>query len=222
MKPSAKGIAIVSLSFFSIVLLGGLCMVSLAQEADPVLKNLDIQGNSVNVRANADVKTAVVKRMNTGDVAEVIEKGKEETIGGKRDYWYRIKFYDGSASKTGWVFGAFTSLKQEGRKRLTMVFEGCTADSNNFSHKLFRELSGKKWDFSDTGHNFGAYELCIAAVDKDGNPSEAGAKEYVGKRFEVVLNDLLVTPSCMWEPEVCKREMKAYTRPSVIYLRLIK
>ena len=221
MKQSATQTSVTTLSLLVMLILGGLYVVSPAEEADPVFTSLYVQGDNVNVRADADGKSAVLKRMNTGENCDIVERGKVETIGGKQDFWYRIKLYDVKASKTGWVFGAFTSLRQGGRIKLVMVFDGCRADSNNFSHKLFRDQSGKQWDFSDTGHNFGEYELCAEGKNIEGNPTEVGKKEYVGKKFEVSVNNLTFRPSCLWSPEECSK-LKAESRPSVIFLRMIK
>jgi len=53
--------------------------------------------------------TKVLFQLNKGDVCTLLEKGKLEKIGDKTDYWYKINYN----KMTGWVFGAFTSLKDD-------------------------------------------------------------------------------------------------------------
>ncbi len=50
----------------------------------------------------------IIQGLANGQVCKLIKKGKQETMGGKTDYWYEVNA-DGSK---GWVFGAYTSLKQ--------------------------------------------------------------------------------------------------------------
>ena len=67
---------------------------------------LMITGNSVNVRSAPDTGADnKLFQLNSGDVCAIVEKGVEETIGGKKDNWYKIEY----AGKEGWVFGSFTS-----------------------------------------------------------------------------------------------------------------
>jgi hypothetical protein len=216
-----KSIAVSALSVLSIILLSGLYMASRAQDADPVFKRLDIQGYNVNIRAEADAKSAVLEKANYREAFQVIERGKAEAIGGKEDYWYKVQLLhvDPNAPKSGWIFGAFTSLRQEGRKKLVMTFEGCTSDYNGFVHRHFKEQSGKKWDIYDQGHNFIDYELCATIKGSD---NQEGDKRYVGKRFEVVMNDIIDPPFCKKSPEECGKMSKAYSKPKVIFLRLVK
>ncbi|MGD0710212.1 MAG: SH3 domain-containing protein [Bacteroidales bacterium] len=50
----------------------------------------------------------IIQGLANGQVCKLIKKGKQETLGGKTDYWYEVNA-DGSK---GWVFGAYTSLHQ--------------------------------------------------------------------------------------------------------------
>jgi hypothetical protein len=72
-----------------------------------VLKdNITIVGAKVNIRESPGTKANVLFQLNSGDSCNLLEKGKFESIKGKGDFWYKIKYNE----KTGWVFGAFTSL----------------------------------------------------------------------------------------------------------------
>lgn len=71
-------------------------------------KSLVIHGTNVNMRVDAKLDAVRIKQLKTGDTCEVLEKGRKQTIDDKEDYWYKIKF----KNKEGWVFGAFTSIKQ--------------------------------------------------------------------------------------------------------------
>lgn len=67
---------------------------------------LMITGNSVNVRSAPDTGgDNKLFQLNSGDVCGIVEKGVEETIGGKTDNWYKIEY----GGKQGWIFGSFTS-----------------------------------------------------------------------------------------------------------------
>lgn len=67
---------------------------------------LTIQGKDIWVRSRPTTGEVVMK-LNTGDKAKVLEKGKQETINQKTDFWYKIEF----EGETGWVFGSQTSEK---------------------------------------------------------------------------------------------------------------
>ena len=71
----------------------------------------------------------VVMKLKDGEVCEVLKKGKQETIKGVADYWYKIK-YDG---KEGWVFGSQTSLKDE------TAVENNNNETNNTNNDTKRE-----------------------------------------------------------------------------------
>lgn len=55
----------------------------------------------------------VIAKLNIGTECIVLKKDKKETIKGKSDYWYKIKFDD----KEGWIFGSQTSQKEKQKNR---------------------------------------------------------------------------------------------------------
>ncbi len=69
---------------------------------------LTIIGNQIWVRSEPTTGEVIMK-LDDGTECEVLEKGKQETIHGTTDYWYKIS----CNGKQGWVFGSQTSLKQE-------------------------------------------------------------------------------------------------------------
>ncbi len=69
---------------------------------------LSIVGKDIWVRSKP-TDGDVVMKLNDGDECKIIEKGKQETIKGTTDYWYKIEF----EGKEGWVFGSQTSIKEE-------------------------------------------------------------------------------------------------------------
>ncbi|MEL6537549.1 MAG: SH3 domain-containing protein [Bacteroidota bacterium] len=66
-----------------------------------------VAGNDIWVRSEPTTGN-VVMRLNDGTAAKILEVGKEETINGRTDVWYRIQ-NDGN---DGWIFGAQTSKAQ--------------------------------------------------------------------------------------------------------------
>jgi hypothetical protein len=194
--------------------------LSLAVGSDPMFKTLYIQGEKVNIRVDQSVSAPVLVQMKSPDCCDVLDRGKQENIGGKLDYWYRIKFYDKEKPKTGWVFGAFTSLSLTGRRTAVMEFIGCEG-GDMLEHRIFRDASGRKWDFSDMGDNLEGYELCEASRGGDSTTVSTGSKKYAGKKFELVLNDLMLHRSCFDDPAECGRQ-PLYSRISIIFLRLMK
>ena len=71
-------------------------------------KSLVIQGTNINMRVTPKLDAVIIKQLKTNDTCEVLEKGIKQTVSDKTDYWYKIKF----KNKEGWIFGAFTSIKQ--------------------------------------------------------------------------------------------------------------
>ena len=67
---------------------------------------LSIEGKDIWVRSRPTTGEVVMK-LNAGDKAKVLEKGKQETINNQTDFWYKIEF----EGETGWVFGSQTSEK---------------------------------------------------------------------------------------------------------------
>jgi len=80
---------------------------STAQTPPAPETQLTIQGTKVNMRSSPGKQAPVIMQLNTGDVCTIVQKGTSEVIDGHNDYWYNVR----CKGKTGWVFGAFTSLK---------------------------------------------------------------------------------------------------------------
>jgi len=92
---------------------------------------LTIVGKDIWVR-ETPTDGEVVMKLNDGDKCKILEKGKQETIKGTSDNWYKIEF-DG---KQGWVFGSQTSVKQEPASN-----ENSDIDDVKSIRKLMNELS---------------------------------------------------------------------------------
>lgn len=137
---------------------------------------LTIQGNGVNIRENPNINSKVVVKLNTTDECLVLAIGDKEKVDGKEDYWYKVKY----KSKIGWVFGAFTSIRQQGRITITAVFEDC--DAGDMEHILFKDIEGNIIDFGGAPNNLDNYELCVVPED-DWVP--IGNPKYVGKKFQI-------------------------------------
>lgn len=71
-------------------------------------KYLFIEGQNIWIRSKPSTGKVVMK-LNTGDKCKILEKGKQETIMGVTDFWYKIEFN----GKAGWVFGSQTSMKAD-------------------------------------------------------------------------------------------------------------
>ena len=80
-----------------------------AEAAAP--KYLVIQGTNVNLRVAPNLEAVRIRQFQTGDTCEIIEKGNKDTVNDDADFWYKVK----RKNKEGWVFGAFTSLKQSAK-----------------------------------------------------------------------------------------------------------
>lgn len=78
-----------------------------AIEIKTYIDTLQIEGDNIWVRSQPS-NGEVVFSLDDKSMCFVLEKGKEETIRGNKDFWYKIEFED----HTGWVFGSQTSIKQ--------------------------------------------------------------------------------------------------------------
>jgi hypothetical protein len=65
--------------------------------------------NTINLRQSASSNSAIIRGLANGQVCKIISRGKQATLSGKTDYWYEIK----AEGDKGWVFGAYTSLRQQ-------------------------------------------------------------------------------------------------------------
>lgn len=137
---------------------------------------LSIQGNSINIYQKPNPNSKVLLKLNKMERCAVLKIGDKETVAGKEDYWYKVKY----SSKTGWVFGAFTSLRQEGRKSIKATFKDCFA--GDVGHLLFTDNEGFEWDFGQGPNNLSKFEFCI-------DPEQLGEGEpnpkYLGKVFSI-------------------------------------
>jgi len=68
-----------------------------------------ITQNVINLHQRPANNSLVIQGLSNGEVCKIIKKGKQETIAGKTDYWYEVS----ADGESGWVFGAFTSLRQQ-------------------------------------------------------------------------------------------------------------
>ena len=93
-----------------------------------VIKTLKITGENIWIR-ESPTDGKVIMKLNASDECIILEKGKEETIKGQTDNWYKIKFKD----KEGWVFGSQTSeaKKQEELDIKSVVNKIIDAVANN-------------------------------------------------------------------------------------------
>ena len=109
--------------------------------ASKPLRNADYYitvGESVNVRAQASIKSESVAKLNSGVFVIFLEDSKkQEVISGKKSSWLKIEINDG---KTGYVFGGFVLSKKEAFKKIVSKdsslenrkFIYNTKDSGNF------------------------------------------------------------------------------------------
>jgi len=100
---------------------------------------LTIEGIEVLIR-EYPTDGDVIFKLNTGDECKVIKKGKEETIDGVTDFWYKIE-YDG---QSGWVFGAQSNLKQITEK-YKIEFE-LIGNDKSLSFNTIKEISGEHYN----------------------------------------------------------------------------
>lgn len=198
--------------FFSLLFCLRGFLFAQTNSTDTCVKKLCIQGDNVNVRAEPNTKASVITKLNKTEWFDIIEKGSSEIINGKNDYWYKINY----KNKTGWIFGAFTSMKLEGRKTMIMTFDGCAA--GDIVHIYFKDNTGKQWDFYNSYNNFCNYEFCVDGANNNGYIEITGDKKYIGQKFELVLNDLYQQIWVDW-PECTKFEI--ITEPAIIFLKKI-
>lgn len=92
---------------------------SLKKNEGALPKLLVVKASMVNLRVEPGVKAKKIKQLKANDTCEVLDKSKLDTVDGKIDYWYKIKF----KTKEGWVFGEFTSLKMlQNKKEKQKIF----------------------------------------------------------------------------------------------------
>lgn len=68
-----------------------------------------VSENTVNIRQSPLATSPVIRGATNGTVCKLLEKGKQATIGGKTDFWYKVSV----EGDKGWIFGSYTSLRQQ-------------------------------------------------------------------------------------------------------------
>ncbi len=144
---------------------------------------ITVQGDVVNLRKLDDVKSEVVVQGKRFDELSLIEKGKEATINGIIDNWYKVKT---KAGKIGYIFGHFTSLKKKGQ--ITSIMTLNNVILGDCFHLIFDEI-----DFGDGRNQLGKYEGIIEDAYTD-------EKVYVGSKFRVTYNTLYSMKSMACSP----------------------
>jgi len=155
-----------------------------------------IQTN-MNVRSGESTDSKIVTKLKQFDELDFISRGKQDLIENHKDYWYKVRTENG---KEGYVFGHYTSLKQEGQKRISRKFTDCYF--GDFYHLEFEDM-----DFGYGINQMGGYELCI---DDSPNP------KYLEKLFEITYNSLVAKTYCDESmSEICVRNV-----PTIISIKL--
>lgn len=104
--------------------------------------------------------TSRIDQLKKGEVIEILDRSpNEQTIGGQKSYWYRVKLPSGI---TGWVFGANINIMQDSSS------ENVESYLSQFWEKETDELSealhGKWWSIN----RFGDYTNHCLEIYKDG------------------------------------------------------
>jgi hypothetical protein len=161
---------------------------------------LIVQGEVVNVRKLADVSGEVVTKVKRFDRLTIVETGKEATVNGITDNWYKVKTETG---KIGYVFGHFTSLKREGQITQTMTLNDVSW--GDCFHLVFDDI-----DFGGGYYPFGFGNF--NDILDDANRDEP---IYIGKVFRVTYNNLFTQ-----EYEYCNPDspMNVVERASIIHI----
>ena len=165
-------------------------------------KILAIMQTNVNVRSGESLDSEKITMLSQFDEVEIISRGKEEFIDGKKDYWYKIQV---GPDVSGYIFGHFTSLKQEGRLSQILEYQG--SEFGDLFHILFGGI-----DFGDANNNFSGYNLFD---ENDFTPNE----EFIGRKFEVLTNNLIARKYCNYpeNTDICIEEI-----PTIVSLKLLK
>ncbi|MBM3452271.1 MAG: SH3 domain-containing protein [Bacteroidetes bacterium] len=162
---------------------------------------LNVQGDVVNVRKQPEVTSEVVIKVKRFDKLTVLEKGKEATVNGIIDNWYKIETEGG---KIGFVFGHFTSWKREGKVTKPMTLSDVSW--GDCFHLIFDGI-----DFGNAINDLGIYEQEIE------NDSYADDKILVGTLFNVTYNSLFTV-----EYEYCNPESPAVVIQTPTIVRIEK
>ncbi len=172
------------------------------------LSDIMVMQKNVNVRASESTSSEIVILLKQFDEVKVLRKGKKDLINNITDYWYKIAYEQG---KTGYVFGAYTSLKLSGQKTIVVPFTECAM--GDLFHLQFGE-----YNFGNGNNNLMGYELCITDPDSDFE-DETANPIYIGKLFELVINELVNKVYC--DPpmsyDLCIKNV-----PTIISIKLVE
>ena len=163
--------------------------------------NLYVQGDVVNIRSAANAQGAIIGKAKRLDRLSILEQANEDVVGGVRDFWYLVETPDG---KTGYVFGNFTSLKQDGQKTEDLV--------------LTDMFFGDCLQLSFGNHEFGLAYNDFGKVPDLIDDADADRPKYVGHKFRVVYNDLFAFHYDGCNPDLPGKLIKTET---IVYLELL-
>ena len=130
---------------------------------------------SIRMRSAPSTSAAVLKVFPAMAKFEIIEKGPLETINGKTDHWYKVKDWEGSGA-TGYMFGHFLSLRQEGRTTIILTYTNFEA--GDYSHYFFTN-NGVEAEY-DLSH----LQTSLEFTDESDNMNPA----LKNKKFKAVVN----------------------------------
>ncbi|MCB0841955.1 MAG: SH3 domain-containing protein [Bacteroidetes bacterium] len=85
-------------------------LTKVAEKMNISENQLYVTTDNLNVRSAPDTEADnVVFQLKDGSICDILEVGPMKEIRDMQDYWYKISF----EGKEGWIYGAFTSKKQE-------------------------------------------------------------------------------------------------------------
>jgi hypothetical protein len=163
---------------------------------------LIVQGEVVNVRKLADVSGELVAKVKRFDRLTIVEIGKEATINGVTDNWYKVKLETG---KIGYVFGHFTSLKREGQ--ITQVMKLSEVSLGDCFHLIFDDI-----DFGNARNVLGNFE----DIEND---AERDEPIYIGSMFNVTYNNLYTLHSDACSPDF---PLELIQTPTIVQIEKIE
>jgi hypothetical protein len=164
-------------------------------------KELIVQSDKVNIRKSPNTSDEVTHKAKRFDRFIILEKIAESAINGITDNWYKIQIGN---TKTGYIFGHFTSLKREGQVNKEM-----TLNDVSFSdcfHVIFDEI-----DFGDGQNEYNLYEDIIEDANRE-------SKIYIGKKFMITYNDLFSLVSEYCNPDLPQKEILT---PTILQIKMI-
>lgn len=111
---------------------------------------------------------------------KIREQLQMEKVGTNTDHWYKVQVND-ATGKTGYIFGHFLSLRQAGRKTLTLKYT--SVEVGDFYHFIFTNVAtGEQVEY---GMNY--LDDNINLLDE--SETEMNPK-YANKLFKAVVNKL--------------------------------